>query len=260
MAFNLIDIINSQLGQQVTSQIGNILGADSQQTSTAISGAIPSLLGGLMNSASDSKGANALTQALDDQDSGLLDNVGQMLGGDNHQSMLDMGGNLLNSLFGESKLSGLIGAISSFSGLGRSSSGSLLGLLMPIVMGVLGKQKRDLGLDSTGISKLLSDQKDNIMGAMPEGMSSALGATGMAKDLLGDLGSNLSAAQERAADMAGEGIEALQDAAKPRKSLMAKLIPLIILLIIAWIVWRYAISPQMAETDANDPATQTSQQ
>ena len=260
MAFNLVDIINSQLGQQVTGQIGGILGADNQQTSTAISGAIPSLLGSLMNSASDGKGADVLAQALDDQDSGLLDNLGDMLSGDNQQSMLDMGGNLLNSLFGESKLSGLIGAISTFSGLGRGSAGSLLGLLMPVVMGVLGKQKRDLGLDGAGISKLLSDQKDNIMGAMPEGMTSALSATGMAKDLLGDLGSSVSAAQERAADMAGEGIEALQEAAKPRKSLLAKIIPLIVILIIAWIVWRYLIGTDMNETETTEPASQSTQQ
>jgi hypothetical protein len=46
-----------------------------------------------------------------------------------------------------------------------------LGLLGPIVLGVLGQQQRSSGLDASGLAKLLASQKDNVLAALPSEFS-----------------------------------------------------------------------------------------
>ena len=205
MAINLIDLVKDQLGGQAMGQISNLLGENSEKTTAAVGGAIPAILGGLMDSASSSDGAAKLAQTLDGQDDSLLDNLGGMLGGDGHQSMMSGGLDMVSSLFG-GKLGGIIGTLSSLSGLGQGSSRSLLGLLAPIVMGVLGRQKRSMGLDAGGLANLLSGQKDNIAAAMPGEMSSALGISGLTGKLSGAAGA--------ASDAVGSAAGAVGDAAR----------------------------------------------
>ena len=53
-------------------------------------------------------------------------------------------------------------------------SKSLMGLLAPVVMGVLGQQRRTSGLDATGLARLLTSQKDNIASAIPWASQSIL--------------------------------------------------------------------------------------
>ena len=46
--------------------------------------------------------------------------------------------------------------VSQISGLGQGQAGNLMTILAPIVMGMLGKQKRQSGLDSGGIANILA--------------------------------------------------------------------------------------------------------
>ena len=105
MAINLIDLVKSQLGNQVIGQIGGLLGESTDKTQSAINGAIPALLGGLMNTASNSSGAGNLLSALNGVDDGLLNNIGGMLGGGQSKGVMDMGSKLLGSLMGGGGLS-----------------------------------------------------------------------------------------------------------------------------------------------------------
>jgi len=66
-------------------------------------------------------------------------------------------------------------AISSFAGVKPSSTSSLLGLVGPLVMGVLSKKISSGGLNVSGLANLLSSEKNNILGALPGGMASVLG-------------------------------------------------------------------------------------
>src|SRR5690606_38220492 len=105
--------------------------------------AVPALLASLMSAISKPAGAKALGSALKDQS--LLGNISSMLsgsGGSSSRSLMSTGVNLLTSLLGEGKLSGLANAIGSFSGVGQSQSRSLLGMLFPVALGVLGQGQR----------------------------------------------------------------------------------------------------------------------
>ena len=47
---------------------------------------------------------------------------------------------------------------------------TLLGLLTPIIMGILGREQRASGLDTNGPARMLTGQKEEIPGAMPAGL------------------------------------------------------------------------------------------
>jgi len=92
----------------------------------------------------------------------------------------------------------LIRAISKFTGLGQGASGSLLGMLAPIVMGTIGQhQSATRALDANGIANLFAGQKDNIAAALPSGFGSLLSGTGLLNSL-GDAARTATAAGSEA--------------------------------------------------------------
>jgi hypothetical protein len=57
-----------------------------------------------------------------------------------------------------------------------------LGLLGPVVLGVLGREQRDRGLDASGLANLLISQKNNVSAALPAGLSKYLREAGIPDD------------------------------------------------------------------------------
>lgn len=185
MAFNIVDLVKDQLGDHLLDQIGGAAGIDADQTSSALSGALPGLLSGLTGVANKPGGAGALLDAVNKQDDGLLGNLTSMLGQNQGNQLADDGGNLLSSLLGGGALSSLASVISGFAGIGRGSSSSLLGLLAPIVIGVIKKQVLGSGLDASGLSSMLNSQQSNINAAMPQGLSDQLSSQGFFDSIAG---------------------------------------------------------------------------
>ncbi|MGI9293582.1 MAG: DUF937 domain-containing protein [Pseudomonadales bacterium] len=214
MAFNLVDLIKDQLGDQILGQVGNILGADATQTGTAVGGALPAILKSLLTSAGTSSGAESIFNTVNEQDDGILDNLGSLLGGDT-SSMIEVGTKALGSLLGDNALGKLAGAVASFSGIGKSSGGSLLGLLAPIIFSVVKRKVVGEGLDIGGLASMLTGQKDNIDAAMPQGLA----------DLI-----NPPAAAEPAPAMA-----AVSAPEEEGSSIWRKLLPLLAVVVVGWL-------------------------
>src|SRR5262249_33101376 len=57
-------------------------------------------------------------------------------------------------------------------------------ILGPVVLGVLGKEQRDRGLDASGLANLLISQKNNVSAALPSGFSKYLSAAGIPDDVI----------------------------------------------------------------------------
>jgi hypothetical protein len=189
MAANLIGILEQLLGSSdVLSRIGSLIGMSPDRTKTAIGGAVPAILAALVGLAQRPEGPDQLAATLRNQDPGLLDDLSGMLSGGREKALVDSGSSALTSLFGQSKVDGLAGALGKFAGLNQSSSTSLLGALAPAVLGALGREQRAQGLDSQGVARLLNDQKDNIARALPTGLASALGSTGLLSGVADRLG------------------------------------------------------------------------
>lgn len=177
MSLNLIDLMKEQLTGAVAGQIGQKFGMDESAATTGIGAILPTVLGGLMKQSSTAEGAEALSQTLDsdDYDGGLFDNLSGMLSGGGSDGLMGgLGDTVLKSLFGD-KLASIAGIIGKVAGIGSDKSSSMLALLAPLVMSFLGKQKRSMGLDASGLSSLLMSQKDSVAESLPAGMSSALG-------------------------------------------------------------------------------------
>jgi hypothetical protein len=138
---SILDALEAQLGPETIQAMSAQLGTDTAATGNAISLSLPILLGGLSKNASNAEGAAALDAALDAHDGGILDNLGGVLGG-------SAGAAILGHILG-SRRAAVEEGVARASGLNAQQIGQLLALLAPIVMGVLGRMKRqqDLGAE-----------------------------------------------------------------------------------------------------------------
>lgn len=168
---SLQDMLNQQLGGSTVSQISQSLGADQNSTATAIQAALPMLLGALARNTSNQQGAQELDTALSkDHDGGILDNIMDFLG----NSGQGPGGGILGHIFGDRR-EAVEGKISQSSGLDMSQISQLLVMLAPIVMGALGRAKRQEGLDAGGVADMLNQERQQIESSSPVmGMLSSL--------------------------------------------------------------------------------------
>jgi len=128
MSFNIVDLVKDQVKGPLLGQMGNLLGNESGKAAGATDSMIPALLSGMMGSSSTSGGADSLFKAVNDQDDGLMDNLGSLLGGGQASSVIDNGNSLLGGLLGTGGLGKLAGALASFSGLSKGGTSSLMGM------------------------------------------------------------------------------------------------------------------------------------
>jgi hypothetical protein len=156
---NLLDLLQGQLDDNLIDQLSSQLGgADRQQTATAASGVFSTLVSALAKNAATPEGASGLANALDrDHDGSILDNLAGFLGGGQAQqpSRATNGAGILGHILGD-RQGGAIDMISQMSGLNQGQTGNLMSMLAPMVMGMLGKQKREQGLDMGGLAGMLA--------------------------------------------------------------------------------------------------------
>lgn len=171
----------------IASRIASSLGISNGIVNTAIAAALPTILAALAGKASTPTGAAALANTLGQQDTNLLGNFANMLGGSNQSALVNGGTQALSGLLGGSSINALTGALAKFTGASSQQSGSLLGMLAPVVLGQLAHTQKSSGLDAGGLAKLLDGQKSNIAAAMPAGFSDLLSGTGLLDSIQGNL-------------------------------------------------------------------------
>jgi hypothetical protein len=269
MAANLIGLLEQLLGSSdVLSKIGSLIGLSPDRTKTAIGSAVPAILAALVGLVQKPEGRDQLAATLRNQDPGLLDNLSGMLSGGREQSLIESGGSVLTSLFGQSKVDGLAGALGKFAGLNQSSATSLLGALAPAVMGALGREQRAQGLDAQGVARLLNDQKDNIAHALPTGLATELGSTGLLAGIADRLGEGVSTVGQAARTAGAESVRTASVAADTTRrqatggsSWLRWLIGLLVLLVLIWLAYQYLFRREVEEAVAptTAPATQNLQ-
>ncbi len=169
---NITDLITSQLmSPDVLGKLSGLIGANESQTKTATSAAVPALLNVFGKMASTNSGADQLAKAMGGLDLGMLGNLAGALGGSQASGLGSMGGSLLTSLLGGgNNLSSLVGTIASFAGMQPGIMKTLLTYLAPMVLGMVAKQFTGKP-DASSVSRLFSEQSNNIRGALPKGLS-----------------------------------------------------------------------------------------
>ena len=155
----ILDLLQGPMGQMIIQGASSQLGQDSNKTQSAISAAIPMLMGALKKQASNPDAASGLMNALQKHDGGILDNVMDIFGGGNvNDDVVEDGDKILGHVLGDKKET-VAAALGQKSGLDLGSAMNILKMAAPIVMGMLGKQTRE---------KQVSNPTDltNIIGGM----------------------------------------------------------------------------------------------
>lgn len=166
MPDSLLAMLSQQIDDQTVRSIGGQLGVDQETAGTAISAALPVLMGALARNSQSEGGAGALAGALDrDHDGSVLDDLGSFLG--QGSQARSMGEAILGHVLGGGQQRSAEQAIGRSAGLDAGQVGRLLALLAPIVMGFLGQQKRRQGLDEGGLSSMLGSERRRIEEAHP---------------------------------------------------------------------------------------------
>jgi len=162
MSANLINVLEGQLSEGLLEQLTNQLGgADKEQTAAAATGILNTLIGGLAKNAATPDGAKSLNNALEqDHDGSVLDNLMDIFSGNEvtvpKQDMQRAmnGSGIVKHILGD-RAGGAVDLISKMSGLDSNKTGNLMTMLAPILMGTLGRQKQQQGLDIGGLVSML---------------------------------------------------------------------------------------------------------
>ena len=228
MSFNILDAVKGHLSADLISKATSFLGENESGVAKAISGILPTVLGGMISKASSGgAGANEVFNiAKDTHSSGFLGGLGNLFG--DGGGMLGKGLSLVKGLFGD-KFGGIINTISSFAGIKSSSVSSLLSMAAPVAAGTLGKHASDNNLNAGGLINLLSSQKSSILNALPGGLSSLAGTLG--------LGNIIGGAKEKVADTYNYAEDTTRKAAGGMRWLM----PFLLIVLAALAAWWFLL-------------------
>jgi Bacterial protein of unknown function (DUF937) len=175
---NLVSVVMQFLTPDMIAKIASALGLDRNAAQKAIGGAVPALLSSTADAATTPGGMRQLFNLLQQQP-GSLESLKSAIGGSGQKTLADTGSNMLSGLFGGGALDTIAQSIGRFAGINESASKSILGMLAPVVLGALGQQQRNAGLDASGVASLLASQKDQIVSAIPSGLADQLSAAGL---------------------------------------------------------------------------------
>ena len=169
MAFNLIETVRSFITPDVVDRAATHLGESTDGITKAISGTIPALFAGFVSRAESGDAQGLLDNAREAAQTNLADTSTGLFTARSDQPT---GTSWISNLFG-GRLNSIVNAIASFAGIKNGSASSLLNLLAPLSLGVLGQHAIDRNLDAGGLSSLLTSQKDSILSALPPGLNIA---------------------------------------------------------------------------------------
>lgn len=153
-----------QLSGGGLAEIGSAVGIDEKSASSALSAAMPLLIGALANNASKPQGASSLLDALQqDHDGSILGNLGGLL----QDPAAGEGPGILGHALGATQPAVEQG-LAEKTGLSAAQIGKILMIAAPLVMGMLGKTQRQDGLDAGGLSSLLGSAAQADAEASPD--------------------------------------------------------------------------------------------
>ncbi len=142
---SLLDMITGHAGQEVASEAHHNFGVSKNQVIALLAVAAPLVISYLRKKAEhDPAEADALNNALEkDHDGSILNNPAQA------KERQTEGGSILDHIFGSEK-GAVENQLAGKTGISMDKIGPVLAMLAPLIMGYLGKQKRDNGVSSGG--------------------------------------------------------------------------------------------------------------
>ena len=172
---NILSLITRVLTPDVVASMSQAAGiSDPAMAQKAAGVAVPAVLSSLAGLVTKPEGGRRLAEIITKQSPDNLEDIAGRVGGS--QPFADAGKDMLSTLLGSGSFNGLVSGIAKFIGINESAMGSMLGMLAPVILGVLG---REAGSTAGGLTQLLSSQKDAFAAAMPSGLSDLLTTAGL---------------------------------------------------------------------------------
>lgn len=193
MASILDDLMGSLQSSGGIGQMSRSLGVGESDVDKVISGALPALMAGLSRNANSADGAGNLLAALDrDHDGSVLDDLAGFLG---NTGSTDAGAGILRHTFGD-RQPNVEGALAKSTGVETDSVRRILALAAPLVLGYLGRQRRQQNLDAAGLGDLLGREQQVARQRSPQAVSMLnqlldADGDGSIMDEVGEMGSGL---------------------------------------------------------------------
>lgn len=152
---HIVDTVLDKLGPHGLDSVAGRLGLDREQAKKGVTTAVTALTGALAHNASKPEGARALDSALErDHDGGIFENIGGYLG----DFAAGPGKAILGHVFG-SKEPTVEKAVADKSGLPLDKVVPLLTMVAPLVLGALGKKKKEENLDADQMATTLAEER-----------------------------------------------------------------------------------------------------
>jgi len=189
---SLMEQLTAALAREAAGPAAQKTGLQQDMVAKVMPLAVAALLGGLKKNTAQEGGAAALASALDSHDGSVLNNLGGV-GGDD---VMSDGARILGHVLG-GRQSATENALAKTTGVDPDQIRQLLAMAAPAVLGALGKQKREAGLDLSDLSALIGQERQNISAQAPRelgGLMQLLDADGdgdIQDDLLEQAGNTL---------------------------------------------------------------------
>lgn len=168
MASDLLSTVRSYFNNDIISKAASYLGETESSVRKGLDAVIPLSLAGIVQKA-ESSPETLLNLAHEAEGTNLANDLTNSFrtGG---QGIPAGAPSLVGNIFGD-KFGSIANTISSFTGIKGSTSSSLFGTILPLIMGLLGKQATEGNMSPRGLSSWLSSQKNAILAALPSGLN-----------------------------------------------------------------------------------------
>ncbi len=152
----ILDLLNSDLGKTIISGVSNQTNQPQNKTQDVLTMALPVLMQAMKRNAATPQGAEGLMGALNSKhDGSILDNLGGFFGGGVDDSVMQDGGKILGHVLGNRQQNVQM-ALSQKSGIDAGSVAQILKVAAPLILGLLGKEKRRQNVSNqSGLESLL---------------------------------------------------------------------------------------------------------
>ncbi len=167
---SILEMVRARLDDASIDTIGGQIGQDRRTTTEAIDSALPMLVGALSRSA-HKDGAAGLNRALDRKhDGSVLNDVAAYVGSGDRSD----GDGILGHVLGSHRdaAAKMLGASS---GIDRDQASSLMATLAPLILGAVGKAKRESKLGAGDLTHMLSSEEQDLKRRAPNMMSAVWG-------------------------------------------------------------------------------------
>ncbi|MEP7323710.1 MAG: DUF937 domain-containing protein [Saprospiraceae bacterium] len=162
---NILEMLQNQLNPEVIDQLAKQIGVnDPAQVQAASNGLISTLVAALNKNTGSSMGLNSFVSALDrDHDGSIMNDIMGFIRGNSQPANASAtnGSGILGHILGGLQPN-VVDMISRISGIDKAKVGQLALTIAPLLLGFLGKQRQDAGLNVGGIGSLLKQSAQSV--------------------------------------------------------------------------------------------------